>query len=190
MLVDGIAVSHPVQAWIECGELLAPRDLIVMADGLVRRKAPFATIADLVVAVECRPRHRGIVALRTVLPHVRAGADSAMESLLRLALIECGFPEPAVNLPIPDRWGHVIARGDLVWIEPRIILEYEGDHHRRDPRQFAIDIDRVGLLESLGWRVIRVDAALFRRRGVLIDRIRAAWRQSGLDLPVEVTKIR
>lgn len=186
VLVAGVAASHPVQAWIECGELLPPRDLVVMADGLLRRRDPLAALAELATAVERRPHHRGIVALRAALLRARPGADSAMESLLRQWVVDAGFPEPHVNCPIRDSAGRLIALGDLVWPEQRIILEYEGDRHRTDKRQFSTDIDRIGELHALGWRVIRIDAALFRRRSVLLERIRSAWRQTGAP-PLEVT---
>lgn len=40
----------------------------------------------------------------------------------------------------------------------RVIVEYEGDHHRTDRRQWQTDIARHRLLEALECRVIRITA--------------------------------
>lgn len=92
------------------------------------------------------------------------------------------LPEPAVNLPIRDASGHVFAYADLAWEAERVILEYDGDHHRSDRAQFSSDIERVGRLQQLGWLVIRVDAALFHHLPALISRVTAALttRRQGL----------
>ena len=37
-------------------------------------------------------------------------------------------------------------------------VEYDGDHHRKDRRQYVKDIARLRMLEALGWIVIRVIA--------------------------------
>jgi very-short-patch-repair endonuclease len=48
---------------------------------------------------------------------------------------------------------------DFLWREARVIVEYEGDQHRTDRRQWQNDIHRVRLLEGLGWKVIRITAS-------------------------------
>ena len=39
-----------------------------------------------------------------------------------------------------------------------VAVEYDGDHHRKDRRQYVKDIARLRMLEALGWIVIRVIA--------------------------------
>jgi len=64
---------------------------------------------------------------------------------------------------------------DLAYPHLRIAIEYEGDQHRTDPRQWQRDIEKHELLADLGWRVIR-----FSRDHVFSDpesiarRVRAA----------------
>jgi len=173
--VRGLPVLDPVETWLHLASSLELDDLIVMGDGLVRRKAPVTTLAGLGAALDAHRRLVGGPLLREALEWVRAGTDSARETMLRLLLVRAGLPEPdELNGEIRNEYGAVIAHGDLVWREARVIVEYEGDQHRADPRQFAIDIDRVGAVQSLGWTVIRVDAALFARRNILIPRLRTA----------------
>ena len=89
-----------------------------------------------------------------------------------------------VNAPIRDRHGRVVAHGDLVWPEFRVMLEYEGRQHAEDPRQFAIDIRRLDDIAALDYRVIRVDRELFAARDELFQRIssglvRRGWQPKG-----------
>jgi very-short-patch-repair endonuclease len=77
-----------------------------------------------------------------------------METLLRLLLIRSGLPEPDVNPPmlIAGKTLHP----DLAYPQWRVVLEYEGDGHRTDPRQWRRDITRREAFEDAGYRVIRV----------------------------------
>ena len=44
------------------------------------------------------------------------------------------------------------------WRDFQVAVEYDGDHHRKDRRQYVKDIARLRMLEALGWIVIRVIA--------------------------------
>ena len=97
---------------------------------------------------------RGIRRARALLPLIDAGAESPRESWLRLLLIDAGFPRPTTQIPVSD--GYMTAFVDMGWDEPRIGLEYDGDQHRLDRRQFVRDIGRHEMLSRLGWLTIRV----------------------------------
>ncbi len=62
---------------------------------------------------------------------------------------------------------------DMGWEDVMIAVEYDGDHHRRSPRQFATDIKRLEDLAALGWIVVRVAAGT--PRDELVARLRRAW---------------
>ena len=66
---------------------------------------------------------------------------------------------------------------DMGWPDLKIALEYDGDHHRTDPAQFARDIVRLEELAALGWLVIRVAAGT--PRAEVLARLYRAW-PSGL----------
>lgn len=100
-----------------------------------------------------------------------------MESKARLAFAEGALPEPELNVDILDDDGNWIARGDFVWREARVVVEYEGDVHRTDRQQWLIDLARIELLEDAGWRVIRIsarDLSTPRLRARMVARIRRA----------------
>jgi very-short-patch-repair endonuclease len=47
---------------------------------------------------------------------------------------------------------------DMGWEDYMVALEYDGDQHRTDRRQFVKDINRLDTIQDLGWTVIRVVA--------------------------------
>jgi very-short-patch-repair endonuclease len=51
-------------------------------------------------------------------------------------------------------YGGWIARPDPSYPALRIAIEYDGDHHRVDRRQWQSDISRRRLLEDAGWIVM------------------------------------
>lgn len=171
----GLPLSSPVDTWAECAELMGTDDLIVMGDGLLRRRGPACAIDELATAVRRRRGRRGASRLRAALPHLRAGTDSARETMLRLLLTRAGLPEPLVNAELRDSAGHVIAHGDLVWPDERLVVEYDGRQHAEDPAQFAIDIRRLDDIAAAGFRVIRVDRDLMSSPTALAQRVRRGF---------------
>lgn len=176
----GLPVTAPMTTWLHCAETLTVPDLVVMGDGLVARHQPICALADLDAAVVAHGPRRGAARLRAALERIRPRTDSAMETLLRLLIVDAGLPEPVVNLPICDAAGAFVAFADLAWASERVIVEYDGDQHRTDRVQFATDIERIGRLQELGWFVVRVDSALLRASPKLIPRLRTALASSPL----------
>lgn len=178
-LSDGLRASHPVDAWCECAVLLPVDDLVIMGDGLIRRRNPVATIDELERAVARRSGQRGAARLRTALPLLRAGTDSARETTLRMLVVRAGLPEPEVNAALFDSSGNTIAHGDLAWPQFRVVLEYDGRQHAEDPTQFAIDIRRLDALAESHYRVIRVEKSLLANGSKVLAKVRRALHEGG-----------
>ena len=113
---------------------------------------------------------RGARLIRDALPLLTDRSDSPPESELRVALICAGLPAPLANHPIYHR-GALVATPDLSWPEFHVLVEYEGEHHRTDARQWAYDIERYAQLAELGWTVIRATSADYRDPSSLIARV-------------------
>jgi hypothetical protein len=173
----GLRVSDPIATWIQCGSLLPVDDLTVMADGLVRRKRPVCSIAELSAAVEAHAARRGGALLRSALSMVRSGTDSPRETTLRLLLVRAGLAEAEVNGPIRNEYGAIIAHGDLAYRREKVILEYDGGGHREEG-QYFIDIRRLDEIMELGWRVIRVDKYLLAQPRVLLAKVSRALERA------------
>lgn len=181
----GIAVTDPASLFCHLGAVLSMPDLVAIGDALILRPRygsgdrPFTTIDVLAERVEWF-RGRGKVRAARALGHVRMGAESRPETLLRLELVAAGLPEPALNVDVHDADGRLLGRGDLVYEGWRVIVEYDGDHHRTDPDQYSRDLRRLDDLAAAGWRVIRVSkSSFFRDRQDVVRRVRSALERAG-----------
>ena len=100
------------------------------------------------------PRLRGIGTVRAMLPYVRAGAQTPLESISRLRLLRAGLPEPVLQYPLHDRDG-LVGYADMAWPELGVIGECDGlmKYHSGDVLiQEKLREDR---LRALGFIVVR-----------------------------------
>jgi hypothetical protein len=124
-------------------------------DALMWNQA-FAVDAVLAIA-ERYPHPRGLRQLRELLPLVDGGAESPRESRIRLCLHDAGYPRPDTQIPVLVG-SRPVAFLDMGWRDFMVAVEYDGDHHRTDRRQYVKDVARLRMLEAMGWIVIRVIA--------------------------------
>lgn len=181
----GIAVTDPASLFCHLATTLSMPDLVAVGDGLILTPRfdpgdrPYCTLDTLVERVEWY-RGRGKARAAKALELVRAGAESRPETLVRLELIAAGLPEPSLNTDIHDEGGRFLGRGDMVYEEWQIVVEYDGDHHRTDPDQYSRDLVRLDDLSAAGWRVIRVaKGSFFRDRQDVVRRVRSALLRAG-----------
>jgi very-short-patch-repair endonuclease len=146
---------------------------VAALDALAR--ATKLDITDVDSLAERYRGHRNVRRARRALALVDAGAESPRETWLRLLLIDAGYPRPRTQIPVYGGYGELIACLDLGWEDLKLAVEYEGDHHRTDRRQFAKDIRRAESLAELGWTVLRVTAE--DTPGGVIARVAAAWER-------------
>ena len=179
IMVDGLRVAPVVVVFCQLSTMLRLDDLIIVADGLVARKNPAATMANLQRAVEAWRGARGYRNLVEALPHVRERTDSARETMLRLLIVRAGMPEPMINAPIRSRDGRIVAHADLAYPEFNLVLEYDGDQHRTDRAQYYLDIQRLERITREGWRVMRINLKHMASPTVLAAAIREALADAG-----------
>lgn len=148
---DTLHLTSVPRTWLDLAGVLGLEDLVAVADAALRRS--LVTTEQLQSAVAAWSRRPGVARLRTALPLVEPATDSPMETRLRLLLVLAGLPTPVANrdVVVDGEW---LARPDLSYPELRIAIEYDGDHHRVDRRQWQSDISRRRLLEDAGWTVL------------------------------------
>ncbi|MGL3151299.1 DUF559 domain-containing protein [Microbacterium sp. A82] len=176
---DGIRLLSPADVWCQLSTMLSRDWLVAVGDFLIsgeiddtgRRRQPLCTKEDLIAAISRHGRRRGAAAIRWAMKRLRQPVDSPRETLLRLALIAGGLPEPEVQLEVRTSRG--MLHGDLGYRKERLIIEYQGDEHRTSRARWLKDLTRVQLLEDAGYRVILVGADDLRDGARdLIERIR------------------
>lgn len=182
----GLRVADPATTWVMLGGTLRhPYDLVAVADAIVRvpripgprgriERDAWGSVTELANALGAG-RRRGAAALRQALPRIRHGVASRMETWVRLLIVDAGLPEPVTDYDVYDREGRFVGCVDLAYPLLRIAIEYEGDQHRTDPRQWQRDIEKHERLTDLGWRVIRVSRDhVFTDPESIARRVRAA----------------
>jgi hypothetical protein len=174
--MDGRAVTTPERTAFDIGRRGAVHSAVVRLDALAR--ATGFKVDDVLRVARCHPRSPGLRRLETALELVDPGAQSPRESYLRLLLIDAGFPRPQTQIPVLGVDGIPLAYLDLGWEENLVAVEYDGDQHRTDRRQYVKDLQRIEMLERMGWIIVRVVAE--DRPANIVRRVRAALEASSV----------
>lgn len=153
--VRRLPVTGVVRTAFDLGRHLPRGQALARLDALMRA-TPFS-FEDVSVLAKRHRGARGLRQLREVLPLVDGGAASPKESWLRMLLIDAGLPKPTTQIPVHQGW-RLIGVLDMGWDGYLVAVEYDGDQHRTDRRQYVRDQWRLGKLTEMGWIVIRVIA--------------------------------
>jgi hypothetical protein len=168
---QGLRLTSGGRTWADLAGRLGVDDLVVLGDALLSRG--LATLLGL-TAQAAQPRRRGARQMRAVIELLEPRTDSPRETLLRLLLVRAGLPRPVANRDIVED-GEWLARPDLSYPHLRIAIEYDGEHHQSDRRQWRADITRRRLLEDAGWLLIVVTAEdLKLHPEAIVERVRRA----------------
>jgi hypothetical protein len=174
--IDGCEVTTPARTAFDIGRRGAQRLVVARVDALARVTG--FKVDDVLGVAKCHPGSPGLRQLRAALELVDPGAESPRESYLRLLLIEAGLPRPQTQIAVLGTDGFPIAYLDMGWPDRMVAVEYDGDHHRTERRQYVKDIRRIEMLERLGWIIVRVVAE--DRPADIVRRVRAALAASSV----------
>ena len=182
----GLPVADAASTWVSLAMLLPDRDLLAAADHLLlvprypdrsdpRPYTGLSELQDRVDGYHGRGRRR----LDALLRLVSTAAASRKETELRSLAHEAGLPVPEVNAEIRVG-GRLIAIGDLVFRQWKVLAEYDGRQHQTSDAQYARDRERSLALQLAGWIqvVVRADG-LGRDSARTVAEIRAALMAHG-----------
>lgn len=169
VICRGLRCTSPVRTlWDLCAPTsgLSLEDLVVIADSLMPQEwiEGFGLgevrmgRADLTAVLDQIGRFRGVRRARRVVELMREAVGSPQETRTRLALVEAGLPEPEVAVMLTDDAGRAGPTVDLAYRRWRLVIQYEGAHHRSREQQER-DVARDRWCERNGWRVVKVTAA-------------------------------
>jgi len=171
-----LVVTTPARTFVDIAHEVPLALVVAFGDHILRQQL---TTPDSISDCLTRSRgRRGVRRARQARDLLDPRAESPPESVLRITLIGAGLPAPTPQVVVRSATGAFLARGDLVYEDERIIIEYDGEHHLT-PEQQAKDADRRHLLALEDWLVVtitrhdlrdprrairKVDEALRRRR--------------------------
>ncbi|MUL66782.1 hypothetical protein BOO86_20075 [Mycobacterium sp. CBMA 234] len=173
----GMCVTTAARTAFDLARLLPTARAVPIVDALMNATRLKPT--DIVPLIEANPGARGVCRAESALELVDGGAESPQETRLRLALVAGGLPAPETQIEFYDEYGEAFIRVDMGWRQWKVAVEYDGVQHWADSRQRAWDIERIAILEAMGWVVIRVSAAMLRDPNKLVVRVRATLRARG-----------
>lgn len=164
--VDGVRVTTPVRTAVDLACRLDHVEAVVAVDALARvgRFAPEQLLTQ-------RPGARGTRRLPQVVAEADPRAGSPPETRTRLALLAQGVPPADLQVEVFDALGLFVGRVDLGWRRARVGVEYQGDHHRTDVRQWRRDQARLAALAAAGWLILPATALALRRPDVLAEQV-------------------
>jgi len=151
--VAGLPVTSSARTAFDLARQLPTDDAVARLDALTRA-TPFS-VEDVLLLAKRYPGARGLRRLRSTLPLVDSGAASPKETWLRLLLINAGLPTPETQIPVLAQF-RTVAVLDMGWERFKVAVEYDGDQHRSNRRQYVRDMRRLRALEVCGWIVVRV----------------------------------
>ena len=174
--VDGFRVTSPARTYADLAYCLKVPELVAFGDAMMRTYG--TTQRELLATILRRKRYPGRLKARQCVDLLDPRAESPKESELRIMLRDAGLPAPSVNPDILDDHGQFLARGDLVYEEYRLLVEYDGAHHAQ-MRQRAHDASRRAVLREHGWIVVEIVGEDMRYPSRVISRVRTALIERG-----------
>ena len=171
-----IRVTTPARTWLDCAAFLPPIEVLALGDAVLH--AGLASLDELRALTHWGFRRRGVARCRQVLELLDPGAESPGESRIRFALMAAGIRRPRCNVDVFDAFGAWLARGDLVWEDERLIVEYDGQVHLPEDQRRR-DAQRRNRLLDAGWYVITVTAADLRTPWVIAGQVSRALAARG-----------
>ena len=169
----GFRATSLLQTLFDIGRRLNLVEAVVITDMALH--ARLVNRSELVDWFHSCAGRKGVDAARKVLQHADSGAESPMETRLRMLLVLNGLPRPGVQVPIRDEKGGFVGRPDLYYPEHRLGLEYDGETHRTS---LVADNQRQNRLQVAGISLLRFTASdVLRRPDSVLAQVRDMLRK-------------
>lgn len=120
--ISGLAATDPVRTVLDLARWYQQPEGLVLAEAAIACR--LMSLQQLRAAVPGLHRLTGAGRARDVVAAARVGAQSPMETRLRVALAGSGLPDPDLQHVVRTPGGtfHV----DLAWPSARVAVEYDG----------------------------------------------------------------
>jgi uncharacterized protein DUF559 len=170
---SGLPMTAPVRTAFDLARRRGLEEAVVAVDAMLRA-CRLQRDAIAAYAGDGRSAWHRVGRLSAVLALVAPGAESPMETRLRLALSRAGLPRPVLQHEVRTRSGAFVARLDLAYVDARLVVEYDGECHL-DPDAVRRDLRRQNAPRALGWSLLRFTADdVLRSPARLVAQVEAA----------------
>lgn len=178
-VVSDLPVTSVERTWCDLGSILDVPDLVAAADGLLCWKNPRTTEAKLRAAADRCKNHAWFRRLDDALALASHRSASRPESLVRVDLTVSSIPTPTANfrLNLTHAPGYRVI--DLAYPKYKLGIEYHGDHHRTDKKQWRADVQRTNEIIDEGWEQLQFTGGDLGNLPDLRDRIERRLRALG-----------
>jgi Protein of unknown function (DUF559) len=150
----GHATTSPVRTVADLATWLDLIDAVAALDAALHRQ--LVSLADVRCWIDSHRGWKGVDRLRRATELAEPKTESAMETRLRLLLVQAGLPRPHAQVSLYDEHGSFLGRPDLYYPDQRLGLEYDGASHRDS---LAADDRRQNRLIEAGITLLRFTAA-------------------------------
>ena len=155
--IDGIPVTKPARTLLDLATVEPVEVIERCLDDALRRRLVSLPFLDRWLQQPVNKRHRGHRVLRRLVDaRATTGVtESALEARVLKLIREAGLPLPMLQYVVEDG-GRFVARIDFAYPEQKVAVEADGFRYHDGRQAFDDDRARGNVLESLGWRVLRV----------------------------------
>lgn len=147
----GIPVTSVARTVADLARASSFKAGVVAADSALRDKQ--ASKADLDLCITTCAGWPGIQNARRVAAFADGRAESALESISRVAFDDLGLPPPDLQVWVGDG-DEVIGRADFLWRAYRTVGEADGAVKYADPARAMAQLERDARLRAAGFEVV------------------------------------
>jgi very-short-patch-repair endonuclease len=144
--VRATAVTSPVRTALDLACRGSLVEAVVAVDALAHRFG--FPPRDVIRCAYDHPGRRGATRLPQVVKLAHPGAESPVETRIRLAIVLAGLPVPLLQVSVGPY------RLDLAYPDLLLAVECDGREHLT-PQRALRDLDRQAYLTAAGWRILR-----------------------------------
>jgi len=175
-VVSGIPVTTVARTVVDLARTTPLRDGVVTADSALHGK--WTTKSEFYSVIDACRGWPGIARARQVVDFSDGLAESAFESIARVAFHDAGLPPPELQAEVGGD-GRVIARVDFYWPAHSTIAEADGAAKYQDPGVARRQLQRDAELREAGLKVVHFNWQEFHiSPDQVVQSIRAAFAQA------------
>ncbi len=193
-LADGVFISSPEMCFLQAARVLPIHQLVQLANNLCaiyvvdpyedygqRRRDSVTSVDEIQKFLLKQQRYSNLKKARMAIHYALDHSNSPMETnLATLALLPWRYggynlKPPSLNMDVnlsetgAEHLGRDTVCCDMVWVDEKVVLEYDSNLSHLSPSQHAMDKRRATALALSGYTVINVTAQDIRNFSSIED---------------------